>query len=96
MVRYWQPSPRMTRFIRWVTRPLYGHEVDAIAVGYTIVNLTGGRMPADLERHELEHVYQAMRLGRLRFWAAYLLEYTRHGYHANRFEKEARVAAGQE
>ena len=42
--------------------------------------------------HEVEHVRQFQRYGLLRFSALYLLEYTRRGYHNNRFEVEARVA----
>jgi hypothetical protein len=42
--------------------------------------------------HEVEHVRQFQRYGYLRFSALYLLEYTRKGYHNNRFEVEARVA----
>ncbi|HYO21832.1 MAG TPA: DUF4157 domain-containing protein [Flavisolibacter sp.] len=42
--------------------------------------------------HEVEHVRQFQRYGPLRFSALYLLEYSRNGYHNNRFEVEARVA----
>ena len=104
-------SPRLARFIRRVTRPLYGgHEVDAITVGHTTFYLIPAPIPRDLERHEFEHVMQAIRaqpewwpwwLGRryvgvLIFWVTYLAEYARHGYNDNRFERRARIAAGQE
>ncbi|HEX8313945.1 MAG TPA: DUF4157 domain-containing protein [Flavisolibacter sp.] len=42
--------------------------------------------------HEVEHVRQFQRYGSLCFSALYLLEYTRKGYHNNRFEVEARIA----
>lgn len=42
--------------------------------------------------HEVEHVRQFQRYGYVRFSALYLLEYTRRGYHNNRFEVEARLA----
>ena len=42
--------------------------------------------------HEVEHVRQFQRYGTVRFTALYLIEYTRKGYHNNRFEVEARVA----
>lgn len=103
-------SPRIARLIRRVTRPLYGGEVDAITVGHTTFYLIQQPIPLDLERHEFEHVLQAIRrqphwwpwwLGRryvgvLIHMAAYALEYLRHGYWNNRFEREARIAAGQE
>jgi hypothetical protein len=46
--------------------------------------------------HEIEHVRQFQRYGLLRFSALYLLEYTRKGYHHNRFEVEARIAEAGE
>ena len=42
--------------------------------------------------HEVEHVRQFQRYGFIQFSALYLLEYTRNGYHNNRFEVEARTA----
>lgn len=42
--------------------------------------------------HEVEHVRQFQRYGAVRFSALYLFEYTRNGYHNNRFEVEARTA----
>lgn len=46
--------------------------------------------------HEVEHVRQFQRYGYVRFSALYLLEYSRRGYHNNRFEVEARVAEESE
>jgi hypothetical protein len=43
-------------------------------------------------RHELKHVEQYQRLGKMNFLAQYLAEWIRHGYHNNRFEIEAREA----
>jgi hypothetical protein len=64
-----------------------------------------------LLRHEQEHVLQAERMeptwlpkgwrirkwwGWQRFWKAYIREHIRHGYWANYYEREARIAAGEE
>ena len=51
-------------------------------------------MPADqipewLFRHELEHVYQQIREGRLRFYLKYFYYSLRYGYKRNPFELEA-------
>lgn len=43
-----------------------------------------------LYRHELEHVYQINRLGRIKFYAQYLWATVRHGYKQNPFEVAAR------
>ncbi|GAA4448431.1 eCIS core domain-containing protein [Rurimicrobium arvi] len=43
-------------------------------------------------RHELAHVAQYRRYGLLRFLLLYIIETMRHGYHNNRFEREARAA----
>lgn len=48
-----------------------------------------------VRRHEAVHVEQARRLGRWRFWAAYLWELARVGYRLNRFEVEAREMSGE-
>jgi len=40
--------------------------------------------------HELKHVHQYKKYGYLNFMFLYLVESIRHGYHNNRFEKEAR------
>jgi len=41
--------------------------------------------------HELQHVQQYHRMGRIRFVALYLLESIRNGYQNNYFEREARA-----
>lgn len=46
-------------------------------------------------RHELCHVQQYRRLGTLRFLVLYVWESIRHGYHNNRFEREAREAEAE-
>lgn len=46
-------------------------------------------------RHEYEHVKQWGRYG-ITLPFRYVLEFLRHGYRDNRFEREAREAAGQE
>ena len=43
-------------------------------------------------RHELKHVEQYQRLGKINFLVAYIVEWIRHGYHNNKFEVEARKA----
>lgn len=43
-------------------------------------------------RHELKHVEQYRKHGRLKFILLYLWESWRHGYYNNVFEKEARLA----
>jgi hypothetical protein len=101
----------LARAVRWLTAPLYGgHPVDAITFSHTTIFLLPAPLPWDLQRHELEHVIECAEyelrwwprwLGRtwtgtVRYGAAYLLEYLRHGYQGNRFEVRARKAAGQE
>lgn len=85
---------------RWIARPwswvwskISGYRVDAITVAYTRFYLTPN--PSDaLRRHELEHVNQAVRLGLLRYWYEYSMESLTIGVKENRFEVEARKAAG--
>lgn len=88
-------SRRLARVWRWVWSKLLGQEIAAVTIGFTIFYLTDLITP-ELQRHELEHVYQAARLGRLRFWWQYAAELVRKGYRMNRFEVSARKAAGQE
>lgn len=107
----WVLPAWLARAVRWLTSPLYGgRPVDAITWSHTTVFLIPAPIPWDLQRHELQHVMQAVRyeiswwpwwLGRcwtgtLRYGGAYVWEYLRHGYEGNRFEREARIAAGQE
>ncbi len=66
---------------------------EAITLGHTI--LSRGPVRDLLLIHELTHVGQGDRYGLL--WAPkYFLEAYRHGYNCNRFEKEARRAAGEQ
>ncbi|TAD81693.1 MAG: DUF4157 domain-containing protein [Bacteroidetes bacterium] len=43
-------------------------------------------------RHELKHVEQYQRYGFWGFIFRYLWQWLRHGYHANKYEVEARAA----
>lgn len=87
---------------RWIARPwswlwskMLGARIDAVTIRYTRFYFKPD--PSDaLRTHELEHVHQCVRLGTLRYWYEYTCELLIHGYHANRFEVEARQAAGQE
>lgn len=92
LARTW---PRVASAIRWLTAPLYGQRIDAITTGFTVWYLTPEPSEA-LRMHEHTHVAQAQRMGRLIFALAYAWEFVRRGYRANRFEVEARKAAGQE
>lgn len=66
---------------------------DAITIGHTVIYWIP---PTEqTRRHEQQHVFQAMQLGRLRFWARYIREYLRVGYWDNAFERDARRAAGE-
>ncbi len=49
------------------------------------------QIPQRTFRHELQHAYQIMRHGRLRFYVKFFLYSLRHGYHRNPFEEEARA-----
>jgi len=66
----------------------------AIVLGNTIY--LWGVTEADFMRdkkwlaHELTHVQQFTQYGKLRFIVMYLWESLQHGYHNNKFEKEAR------
>ena len=50
-------------------------------------------IPEFVFRHELEHAYQQIREGRLRFYLKYLYYSLRYGYEKNPFEVEARERA---
>lgn len=68
----------------------------AMVLGHTIYLSGAGK--SDLLnnkrwlRHELKHVEQQLRYGRLWFLLLYIWESMRHGYYNNRFEQEARAA----
>lgn len=53
-----------------------------------------GDIPQWLFRHELEHVYQILRVGPLRFYFSYFLYSLRYGYRDNPYEIEARKYQG--
>lgn len=42
-------------------------------------------------RHELEHCYQCLQMGRWRFYLTYLVLWVKHGYWDHPFEVEARA-----
>lgn len=101
----------LARIVRSVTRPLYaGGEADAITISHTTIFLIPAPIPMDLARHEVEHVAEAVEyepkrwprwlgrtwIGTLRYWAAYLNDYRVNGYFECRFERRARIAAGEE
>lgn len=50
-------------------------------------------IPEWLFRHELEHAYQQIRDGRLRFYLKYIWYAMRYGYERNPYEVEAREKA---
>jgi hypothetical protein len=59
------------------------------AVGDTVLVVKGYENDAGIIAHELVHVAQYKRLG-VAFIGAYFLEYLKHGYELNAFEREAR------
>jgi hypothetical protein len=83
--------------MRWVLAPLFAfHRVDAFTSGRCSVFMTQF-VAEDLYAHELHHRVQCVREGgEILFALKYCLEYLRHGYRDNRFEAEARAAAGQQ
>ena len=58
----------------------------------TIYVLPGWEFNRPLIRHELRHLDQIRREGRLRFAIGYLWELLRHGYWNNKYEIAARAA----
>lgn len=51
--------------------------------------IKGDSMDDRLFRHELQHCYQIKRLGRLKFYAIYIVLLFKHGYKNHPFEIEA-------
>lgn len=80
---------------RLAARKLKAHSV-AIVFGRTVHLWNISRRDffgqTALVLHELEHVRQYRRHGFFSFLFLYLLDWVRHGYYNNRFEKEARAA----
>lgn len=60
-----------------------------VAWNHICFSLPADEIPDWLFRHELEHVYQQIREGRLRFYLKYFLFSLRHGYKNNPYEVEA-------
>lgn len=83
-------------FARLAARKLRASQV-AMVLGKTIHLYGCSRQDFLSDRswvcHELKHIQQFQRYGRIRFILLYLLETIRHGYNNNKFEKEAREAA---
>ena len=89
-------------YLRWL-RIFLAEGVVAITLGRRIY-LAGRALGSDVEgtlRHELEHVMQINRLGLVRFYFQYLMEYIRNrlaglsasqAYREISFEREARAA----
>lgn len=88
-------SRRGARFLRTFLWPLFRGKVDAVTSGCSTLYLTDA-LADDLVDHEYCHRRQAMRYGEIRYAFMYAWEYLRHGYRNNKFEREARVFAGQE
>lgn len=103
-LRAWQGS-----ILRVFLAPLYGlKRVEAFTVGYCSVFMV--EAPADdLVHHELFHQQQSRReapawlpgklgqlVGAAIYGAKYLWEWGKVGYVNNKFEQQARIAAGQE
>ena len=84
-------------FARLAARKLQASQV-AMVLGRTIHLYGCSRQDFLSDRswvcHELKHIQQFQRYGRIRFVLLYLLETIRHGYYNNKFEIEAREAAG--
>lgn len=58
-------------------------------------NFSGAVLDAQSLNHELEHVRQWHRLGRVKFAVTYLWYQLRYGYNKNPLEQEARQVSGQ-
>lgn len=67
------------------------HGVRGIVIGRTIMfSEKAEDIPKWVFRHELEHAYQVMREGTLRFYLKFFYYSLRYGYKNNPFEVEAR------
>lgn len=83
-------------WIAWIAAKKLKADSVAIVIGKTI-HLHNASRETFLKnkrwlKHELRHVQQYREHGFLRFIVKYLAESIRHGYHDNKFEKEARQA----
>lgn len=77
------------RLFRYALR-YFGVDAWASAWG-TIYYNPAVKIRRRLVRHELAHIEQMARLGRIRMTWLWLCEYRRVGYYDNRFEVEARL-----
>lgn len=65
--------------------------VGGIVMGRNMMfSLPAEKITESLFRHELEHAYQQIREGRLRFYLKYFYYSLRYGYHNNPYEIQAR------
>jgi hypothetical protein len=73
-----------------------GSDNVALVIGKTIHlhNVSKQHFLKDIRwvKHELKHIEQFRQYGIARFLCLYLIEWVKHGYFNNRFEKEAREA----
>ena len=72
----------------WIGGITFGHHV--------FFKRKQGEVPRHLLVHEVVHVEQIEKLGRIRFYLTYLWELLRHGYRNNKFEVEARKRSGKD
>lgn len=98
----------MTRLVRWFARTaLYattGRDMKAVTLFCRVwllrspgelMEMLGPEKYRQLHLHEQHHVKQ-QREESWRFYPRYFLEHVRRGYRLNRYEVEARRAAGEE
>ena len=86
-----QPKPAR-HIIRWFLRKTGYAGICLPPVGIFIL---AEHMYSDrLIRHEQAHWRQWLRMGTIKFYAAYLWGLIRHGYHDHPMEIEARAAEG--
>lgn len=77
--------------VNWMKKiPLGSGHLGGIVIGRHICFAKPAEdIPEWLFRHELEHVYQQIREGRLRFYLKYFYYALRYGYKNNPYEVEA-------
>lgn len=89
------------RWIPWWLRPFVRRQMAAITLGRSIYFRPGTRLDTRLVAHELVHIEQQQREGRIRHAGRYLREYARlrrrldpmAAYRAISYEEEARLRA---